>query len=333
MKTNVLRAVCLGLCAAGLLFGAAPAQAAKKFTVGHIQAVDQVIHQSLLQFKEHVEKESNGAIVVEIFPNSQLGNALNQITSVRMGTLTAFVDGVGWFGQLLGDYYLPATAYAIKNWDAYRDVMEGPIGQEMAEKLRTQYGIRAVDHNWSRLPRHLLSVKPVKSIADLQGMKLRVPELKSYILPWRAMGATPTPIAFAEVYLALHQGIADGLECPIDAMYLQSLHEPAKFLTLTTHQMESAGFFMSEEAYQSYTPEERKIIEAGVQLAKEFNDKFNAEAEGQFRQKMEKDGVTFITVDVNEFYERAKGAPAQLEAEGTWTKGLAAKVAEINAKH
>ncbi len=323
----VLAAVCLAV--SGWAFGGQ----AKKLTVGHIQATEQAFHQALLKFQEYVEKESKGGIKVEIFPNSQLGNALTQISSVRMGTLTAFVDGVGWYGQLLGDYYLPATAYAIKNWEAYGDVMYGQIGNEMAEKLRQQFGLKVINQNWDRLPRNVLAIRPIKTAADLQGLKLRVPELKSYIIPWRDMGASPTPIAFAEVYLALQQKVAEGLECPIDTMYLQRLHEVAKYLVLTRHQMETGNFVMNDNFYNSLTPEEKKIVEDGAKLAAEYNNKLCAVNDALYTKKMQDEGVTVIEVDVNEFYNKAKDAPAKLEADGTWTKGLAARVAAINAKH
>lgn len=331
MKKTLLLAVCVA-CFAALAAG--PAEAGqKKITVGHIQASGQAIDAGVVAFKEYVEKASNGNIAVEVFPNSQLGDALTQISSVRMGTLTAFVDGVGWYGQLLGDYYLPATAYAIKNWDAYNEIMYGEIGDEMAEQLRRSFGLRVIRQDWARLPRNVLAKRPIRNIGDLQGLKLRVPELKSYIVPWRDMGASPTPIAFAEVYLALQQGVAEGLECPIDTMYLQRLHEVAKYLIRTRHQMESANFVMNDAFYNGLTAEEKKIVEDGVKAGRDRNNAVTADLEADIEQKMQAEGVTIIDVDVNEFYQRAKNAPEQLEADGTWTKGLAARAAAINAKH
>ncbi len=328
MLVLMLCAVCAGMLAVS------PAEAGqKKITVGHIQATGQAIDLGVVRFKEYVEKESNGSLVVEIFPNSQLGDALTQINSVRMGTLTAFVDGVGWYGQLLGDYYLPATAYAIKNWDAYAAIMYAEIGNEMAETLRKDFGLRVIRQDWIRLPRNVLAKRPIRNIGDLQGLKLRVPELKSYIVPWSDMGASPTPIAFAEVYLALQQGVAEGLECPIDTMYLQRLHEVAKYLIRTQHQMESANFVMNDAFYNSLTPAEQKIVNDGVKAGKDLNDEITASLQADIESKMKAEGVEIIDIDVNEFYQRAKDSPAKLEADGTWTKGLAARAAAINAKY
>jgi tripartite ATP-independent transporter DctP family solute receptor len=306
---------------------------AKDFSVGHIQNTDHPLHKSMVAFKDYVEKASNGAVTVQIFPNSQLGDALTQISSMRMGTLGGFVDGVGWYGQLEGDYYLPATAYAIKNWDAYNEVMGGEIGREMSDKLLKNFGLRVLNQTWARLPRNVLASKPIRTINDLQGKKMRVPELKSYIIPWRNMGASPTPVAWAETYLALQQGVVDALEAPIDAMYTQRLHEVAKFFVMTRHQMESASFVVSETVYSALSDDEKKIIEDGAKAAKETNDNLVRESEAAIVQKMKDEGVEFIEVNIQEFYDKAKEAPVILENDGTWTKGLAAKVAEINAKH
>ena len=332
MKTTLLRAVSIGLCTAGLMMGASVVQA-KNFTVGHIQNTDHAIHKAIEKFKEYVETTSKGEITVQIFPNSQLGDALTQISSMRMGTLGGFVDGVGWYGQLEGDYYYPATAYAIKNWEAYGEVMDGEVGQGMAEKLLKNFGLRTLDQSWARLPRNVLASKPIRNIGDLQGKKMRVPELKSYIIPWQLMGSTPTPIAFSEVYLALQQGVVDALECPIDNMYTQRLHEVAKFLVMTRHQMESANFVVSEQVFNTFTDDEKKILLDGAKAAKAENDRLIQESEAAVIAKMKAEGVEVIEVNIQDFYDRAKDAPAVLEKDGTWTAGLAAKVTEINAKH
>jgi tripartite ATP-independent transporter DctP family solute receptor len=332
MKTTLFKTLCMSVCVTGIMLAASVAQA-KNFTVGHIQNTDHAIHKAMEKFKQYVEKASNGGITVQIFPNSQLGDALTQISSMRMGTLGGFVDGVGWYGQLEGDYYLPATAYAIKNWDAYNEVMGGEVGKEMSDKLLKNFGLRVLDQAWARLPRNVLARMPIRNIGDLQGKKMRVPELKSYIIPWQMMGSTPTPVAFSEVYLALQQGVVDALECPIDNMYTSRLQEVAKYLVMTRHQMESANFVVSEQVFSTLTDDEKKIILDGAAEAKAENDRVIREAEANVIEKMKADGVEVIEVNVQEFYDRAKEAPVVLENDGTWTKGLAAKVEAINAKH
>jgi tripartite ATP-independent transporter DctP family solute receptor len=246
-----------------------------------------------------------------------------------MGTLDAFLDGVGWYGQLIGDYYLPATAFAFRDWDHCIKVMTGPIGQEMADKLEKQHGLKVLDQNWLRLPRHLLSRKPVKSVADVKGLKIRIPELTSYIEPWKALGASPTPIAFSEVYLALQQGVVEAMECPVDLIYTQKLHEPAKYLILTAHQAEPGNLVMNAKLYNSLSSKEQKIIMKAAKEAGEYNNKLTQDNEQSVINKMKAEGVTFIEVNRAEFVEKAKDVPKMLEAKGLWSKGLYEKAMKV----
>ena len=285
-------------------------------------AMDQPHHLALVKFAEIMKEKTNGGIEVKIFPNSQLGSAMTQIQSVRMGTLDAFLDGVGWYGQLSGDYYLPATAYAFKDWDHCVKVMDGPVGKEMADRLLKETGLKVIDQVWYRMPRQLLSRKPVRSVNDVKGLKLRIPELVSYVEPWKALGASPTPIAFAEVYLALQQGVVDAMECPIDLIYTQKLYEAAKYLTLTYHQFESGNFVMNDKIFNSFSRKDQQIIIDAVKEAGRYNNELTFANEEAVTQKMKDAGVTFIEVDRAAFIEKCKNVPADLEARGLWTKGL-----------
>jgi tripartite ATP-independent transporter DctP family solute receptor len=320
VKSKKLFLVLLVMVLSLTVFGSV--DATRVIRIGHIMNVDQPHHLALVKFAEFVEKQTKGAIEVKILPNSQMGNALTQMQSVKMGTLDGFIDGVGWYGQLVGDYYLPATAFLFKDWDQCIKVMKGPIGQEMADKLLKQHGLKVLDQNWLRLPRQLLSRKPIQSVADVKGLKLRIPELTSYIVPWKQLGASPTPIAFAEVYLALQQGVVDAMECPIDMIYTQKLHEVAKYLILTSHQAEPGGFIMNARLFNGFTSKEQKIILKAAKQAGEYNNKLTLANEKTIADKMQAEGVTFIKINRQEFVEAAKKAPLLLEEKGLWPKGL-----------
>jgi tripartite ATP-independent transporter DctP family solute receptor len=232
----------------------------KVIRIGHIQNTDHPHHLALMKFAEIVKQKSGGTLEVQIFPNSQLGNALTQIQSVKTGGLDGFLDGVGWYGQLCGEYFVFGTAFALKDWNQCVRVMDGPVGQEMADKLLKTQGLKTINQTWYRLPRQLLTRVPVRTVADLNGLKIRVPEIASYLEAWRALGASPTPLAFSEVYIALQQGVIDGLECPIDMIYTSKLNEGAKYLTITNHQYEPGNLVMNGKSFDSLSPQEREII-------------------------------------------------------------------------
>lgn len=182
------------------------ANKSKVIRIGHIQNTDHPHHLALMKFAEIVKQQSGGSLEVQVFPNSQLGNALTQIQSVKTGGVEGFLDGVGWYGQLSGEYYVFGTAFALKDWDQCVRVMNGPIGQEMADKLLKTQGLKVINQTWYRLPRQLLTSKPVRTVADLSGVKIRVPEIASYLEAWKALGSSPLPLRTLRSILLCSRG-------------------------------------------------------------------------------------------------------------------------------
>ena len=301
----------------------------KTLKLGHIWNIDDPSHIASQKFAQLVESKTNGSLKVEIFPASQLGNALTQVSSVKMGTLDMFIGGVGWYGQFIGDYNIAATAYAFKDLNDLKRFLEGPIGQEMAEELRKQHGLRVLSQNWDKLPRQLLSKKPIYSIDDVKGLKIRVPELASYVEPWKAMGASPTPIAFAEVYLALQQGVVEAMEGTMDQIYTQRFHEVAHYLILTRHLCETVGLVINDKLFNSLSADEQKALYDAAKEAGEYNNQLMIKKEEETIEKMKNEGVTFIEVDVSGFYNAAKEVPYILENNGAWGKGFYDRVLKM----
>jgi tripartite ATP-independent transporter DctP family solute receptor len=295
----------------------------KVIRIGHIQNTDHPHHLALVKFAEIVKQQSGGKLEVQVFPNSQLGNALTQIQSVKTGGEEGFLDGVGWYGQLCGEYYVFGTAFALKDWNQCVRVMNGPIGQEMADKLLKTQGLKVINQAWYRLPRQLLTRKPVRTVADLSGVKIRVPEIASYLAAWKALGASPTPVAFSEVYLALQKGV-------IDMIYTSKLYEGAKYLSITNHQYEPGSLVMNDKFFESLTPREQGIIISAANEAQAYNNQLTAANEKEILKKLEVEGVTVITVDRNQFAAKAKNVPARLEEEGMWRKGLFKEIEQTN---
>jgi TRAP-type transport system periplasmic protein len=296
--------------------------ATKVIRIGHIQNVDHPIHLSLLKFAELVKKNSGGSLEVQVYPNSQLGSAITMVQSVKAGALEGFLDGLGWYGQYVGEYFLPATAYAMKDIDQVLRLMKSSLGKEMDDKLLKMHGIKMINATWIRMPRQLLATKPIKTPDDVKGLKLRIPELASYVVPWKELGAQPTPIALAEVYLALQQGVVDACELPIDMIYTQKLHEVAKNLILTAHQSEPSGLIMNGKFFNNLTPKEQKVVFDAAEESAKYNNKLSYALEKELVAKMKAGGTNFITVDREAFRDRVKNAPYILEDKGVWPKGF-----------
>src|SRR4030042_46866 len=136
--------------------------------------------------------------------------------------------------------------------------LDGPICDALNNDLLKRHGIRMLSVNWDRAPRHVLSIRPILSVADVKGLKLRIPPVPHLVVPWKMLAASPTPVNFGEVYLALQQKIVEAVELPFDMIYTMKFHEGAKNLSLTSHTCDNAGFSVNERWYKSLTPSQAR---------------------------------------------------------------------------
>jgi len=286
--------------------------APKVMRVGTIQSTEHPYQKALEKFKEIVKQKTNGEIEVRIFPMAQLGSGPTQIQSVKLGTLESFVEGSGMYANMVGEFALFTSAYVFDRADVLK-VWDSPIGKELNETLIKRHGIRMLCTTWERGPRHLLSVKPVLTVADAKGLKLRVPQDVTFLASWKMIGASPTPINMGEVYLALQQGIV----------------EAAKHLSLTAHVIENAGFSINEKFFQSLTNEQKTVLVEAAKEAGKINNDMTNNLEATYRKKMEDEGVKFHVVDRAAFRAACKDAPRQVEASGLWTKGYYDRILDL----
>jgi len=199
----------------------------------------------------------------------------------------------------------------------------------MTEKLRTQNGLRILAAAPTE-PRILFLKKPISKFEDLKDLKMRVPEIKSYLMVWEALGTRPSRVTWGEIFLALKTGVVEGAEGPITAAYGAKFHEAAPYVYLTRHIISSAHITMNERAFQSLPPDLQKLVEEvaweSVAYARREADK----AAEETLNKMKAEGAKISTIDTGPFKAKLAEAVAKAEAEGLWTtKGLWQKVQEI----
>lgn len=252
---------------------------------------------------EIVKERTGGKVIIEVYPAGQLGNAPNLMEQLKMGSIQIFQGGIGWWGSSLPDYWLVASNFVFDNLDHSRAVMKGEIGEDLAENLKDEIGIRVLTQGMIRNPRNLATVRPVKSLDDLKGLKVRVPEMPNWMIPWKALGANPTPMPLTETYLGLKQGVVEGVEHGYPQLYLNNYTEVAKYVTNTQHQFEMAGFFMQEKFFQSLPEEYQNILIDAALEAEEFNNEKQVQYKADAKEKMLEQGVQFIDIDRGPWYE------------------------------
>ncbi|MBW2145971.1 MAG: TRAP transporter substrate-binding protein [Deltaproteobacteria bacterium] len=289
--------------------------------LGGINAPKTPITRGQYKFAELVNQKTSGAVKVEVFPASQLGKALVQIEGVQLGTQDMFGAAVDWYAELVKDWRVLSMGFVFKDFDHVRAFEKSEIYKDLKAQLLKK-GLRVVSDGWFRMPRVFMGKKPIKTPDDLKGLKMRVPNIATYLKVWEGLGARPTRIAWGEVYMALKQGVVDACEGPLDAIYGMKFFEAAPNIVMTNHLYSNANIVMSEKKFQSLEAQFQKAIleagrEAGVWYTRASREKFEKD-----KPTMIAAGAKFLEVNPKPFVEKLRPVVEKLEAEGFWRKGL-----------
>ena len=171
---------------------------------GHLSNQQHLWHKTALMFAEEVNAASGGMLEIRIFPNEQLGSEIDTINDIKTGTADMTITGES-LSNWAPEAALLGMPYAIINEDHMRAVVDGPLGAEIESVILDQVGLKPLYYH-RRAPRNLTSNRPVSSPSDLQGLKMRVPNVPSFLDAWQAAGANPQVMAFSEVFTGLQQG-------------------------------------------------------------------------------------------------------------------------------
>jgi TRAP-type transport system periplasmic protein len=210
-------------------------------------------------FEQILEERSDGAIDVEVYPNAQLGDARTIVEGVQLGTIEMGDVENGTMSGFVPEAALWDMPYLFSSLDQAHEVLDGEIGQKIQD-LYLNIGIRHLAYNDGGFRYFTNSVRPVYSIADMKGLKIRVMESNVMINSINAFGASAVPMAFSELYTALQQGTVDGQENPLDLIYAQNYYEVQKYISLSEHFYYPRQYIIGEDFYQSLPSDLQEIV-------------------------------------------------------------------------
>jgi TRAP-type transport system periplasmic protein len=270
---------------------------------GHQANERDVWHRSALHFANALDSLSGGRIEVRIYPSEQLGGEMDMIRSIRAGVVEMTITGESmqnWEGITA----FLAIPYLIRDSDHLRQVVDGEIGHQIADRMVNNIGLRPVGY-FERGPRHLTSNRPINTPNDLTGMILRVPNVPLFVKVWQSLGAKPTPMTFSEVFTALQQGTVDAQENPFALIYSAGFFEVQKYLNLTRHVTSWTYVVIGEKQFQSFPEDlQQAILKAGKEM-QQFHEKEFEKQEMLLRQQLEDRGMIFIEPDIEAFRQQA----------------------------
>jgi len=294
---------------ASLVFSAAAlAEKKPEFTLklGHLANTEHTWHKGSVKFAELVEQKTGGRVVVQVFPSEQLGKEMEVIGNIQSGIVDMLITGesmMNW-APLCG---LIAVPYMIRDSAHMEKIVEGEIGQAIEKEVIEKVRLRPVAW-FERGARNLTSNREIKKPEDLNGLKLRVPNVPLFVATWEALGAKPTPMAFSEVFTSLQQGIIDGQENPYDLIKSASFFEVQKFVNKTEHVRGWIYLVIGEDRFQSMPEDIRKaVLEAGKEAQAYERELFRAE-QNQLIKDLQDKGMTFVEVDKAAFMKAAEPA-------------------------
>ena len=311
------------LIGAALCFGASATLAADyTIKVAYENNPGEPIDKAVNEWARLFAQKTNGKGELRLYPSSQLGSKKDVMEQMKLGSAIITIADGGFFADYVPDFGILMGPYLGTDYKDIFKLAKTPWFAEMNTKLEAK-GFHILTSNWLYGVRHMVTKKPVYTPADLKGMKIRVPNNRIQIDAMKTMGATPTPMALAEVYPSLTTGVIDGAENPIPVLYGQKHHEPAKYLILTGH-LDNVSQWVTSQAYFAKLPADiKKALSESADEAGNFMTSTVQAAEKETIEKMKKEGVTVIEVDRKLFREAAKPTYTHFPE---WTPGLYDKV-------
>lgn len=247
-------------------------------------------HDGFLKFKELVEKESNGKIKVEYFPNAVLGGDRELTEAVQMGTVTMMLSSTSPVANFDKSFYLFDLPFLFPDRETAYKVLDGPVGQKLLDNLSSQ-GIKGLGY-WENGFRNITNSKrPIKKLEDLEGLKLRTMENKLHIAAWKQLGANPTPMAFGELFTALQQGTVDGQENPLALIVSNKFYEVQDYLTLSGHVYTPFVIMMNKDFFDSLPQDLQQVVLDAVKQAGEYQRNLIKEQESDNLKVIKNAGV------------------------------------------
>jgi tripartite ATP-independent transporter DctP family solute receptor len=321
MKRKTLKTMA-ALAVLSLLGGTAWAQTKLKWA--HVYEVTEPYHKQALWAADEIKKRTNGKYQIDVFPASQLGKETDINQGLTLGTVDIIYTGMAFAGRELPALSIASAPFMFRDhhhWVAFR---ASPVFRDLANQYEAKTGGHHIAGYTYYGMRHMTSNKPITKPEDMKGLKLRVPDAPLFTMFPKAVGANPTPIAFAEVYLALQNGTVDAQENPLPTIEAKKFYEVQKYITLTGHITESLVTIVGAPTWSKLSADDKKVFDQVLWEASSRASQEILAAEDKLAGDFEKRGIKVNKVDRAPFAAAVQTALTSPSA--PWPKDLYDKV-------
>jgi len=278
----------------------------------HYFKEDHPWQKGIVFFAKRVDEETKGRVKIDIFNGGILGSEAQTLQFVKDGSLDLVISDPSagsTFAKELDFFALPFMFRDYAHWQA---ALDGEPGKAYAKLIEDKTGLKIIGY-WGGSIRNVLSTKkPINSMDDLKGFRLRLISSPLKVNAWKAVGTVPTPIAFMETYLAMKSGVVDGMENESVAVRDMKFYEPAPYIARTEHEFTVRPLFMSKKSFDKLAPDLQAGVLKAAQEATVFERKAEAEANESAEAEMaNKLGVKFNNIDKEPFKTATKPVIAE----------------------
>ncbi|WP_087018624.1 TRAP transporter substrate-binding protein [Thaumasiovibrio subtropicus] len=310
MKTS--KRVLTALVGAALTFGATSAYAATTLKLSHNHNRDHAVHKAMAAMAKEVKELTDGDVRIRIYPDAQLGTQRESMELMQNGALEMVKTNAAELEAFAPDYAVFNLPYLFRDQAHYFNVKEGEIGEEILASSRDSGFVGVTYYNAGA--RSFYTSKPINTPEDLKGMKIRVQPSPSAINMVNALGGSPTPLAYGELYTALQQGVVDAAENNIPSFSLSRHSEVSKYFSLDEHTMVPDVLVISTKAYDALSEENREHLKTAAINSMELMKALWAESEQKERARAEKMGVEFVSPNKTAFVEAVQPIYENIES-------------------
>ena len=254
---------------------------------------------AMQQFKKDVEAASKGSLVIEVFDNMQLGGAQENVTQTRAGTIHMTWVGMAFLSRTVPELEAVSLPFMFPSREVAYKVMDGPavdlIEAKMADKGFTSLGFMELGAR-----QVTNSVRPIRTMADLKGLKIRMQPNETHLATFRALGANPLAMDIKEVYSALEQKVIDGHENPYALILTSRFNEVQKHLSNTGHFFDFISVVGNKKKIESLSAEHQKIVRTAMAAAVAAQRAAATKADAESLAELQKKGMTYTEMPASE---------------------------------
>ena len=300
------------LAALAIICAATTAQAQTKWRLAGNFATEHSSSVAMNQFRDELAKASGGQLTVDVFPAMQLGGAAENVQNVRAGTLQMIWVGMAFLSRTVPELEALSLPFQFESREQAFRVVDGPVGKlldaKFAEKGLTDLGFMELG------ARHVTnSRRPIKSVEDLRGLKIRMQPNETHLATFRALGANPVAMDIKELYSAMQQGVVDGQENPFAVIRASRFFEVQKFISNTSHFFDFINVVANRRAFEALPPAQQKALRDSMAKAVAWQRSRATAEETEAIAEIKAKGMTYDEVSPRFREQLRKGSAGVVE--------------------